>query len=198
MRKQLKKIYANIITFRKYDRLVCSFMKNNLQECEMTVIVENTPPLCSLNYCCSDTIREFKDIRVPFPKILEPKNGLAYISQLLEAVHITKCQVPSTKARIIIRMVEELQEVEFENSKQTQKIQFLSHQLNLWCKKCYSTQDFCFAVESFPHWFYDFLRDNSLVLSNEIKKSCYHFFCVNFKKILHKTFQKVNRPQQKM
>ena len=94
----------------------------------MTVIFENTPTLCS-----PLVLTAFKKgVRVPLYKILELNNGLAYISQFFEAVHIAKCYVPSTKARIF-GMVEELQEMEFEDSKQTQKLQFITHQLNLLC-----------------------------------------------------------------
>ena len=115
--KNLNKKYDYIITYRTNDRLVCSFMTKNFQDCEMTVIFENTSTLCS-----PLVLTAFKkDVRVPLYKILEPNNGLAYISQFFEAVHIAKCYVPSTKARIF-GMVEELQEMEFEDSKQTQKI----------------------------------------------------------------------------
>ena len=188
--KKLNKKYDNIITYRTNDRLVCSFMAKNFQECKMTVIVENTPTLCS-----PLVLTAFKKgVRVPLSKILEPNNGLAYISQFFEAVHIAKCYVPSTKARIL-GMVEELQEMEFEDSKQTQKLQFITHQLNLLCQKRYSTQDFCFAVESFRHCSYDSLRDY-LVLPNKRKVQAI-ISSVNLKEVLHKTFQKVNRPQQK-
>ena len=179
--------YDNIITYRTNDRLVCSFMTTNFQECKMTVIVENTPTLCS-----PLVLTAF--VRVPLSKILEPNNGLAYISQFFEALHIAKCYVPSAKARIFA-MVEELEEMEFEDSKQTQKLQFITHQLNLSRQKRYSTQDFCFAVESFPHCSYDSLRDY-LVLPNKRKVQAI-ISSVNLKEVLYKTFQKVNRPQQK-
>ena len=74
------------------------------------------------------------------------------------------------------------------------KLPFITHQLNLLCQKRYSTQDFCFAVESFPHCSYDSLRDY-LVLPNKRKVQAI-ISSVNLKEVLHKTFQKVNRPQQ--
>ena len=140
---------------------------------------------------CSDSIQERR--QSTFVQNFAAKQRIIIYFSVFRS--ITHSEIPSTKARIF-GMVEELQEMEFEDSKQTQKLQFITHQLNLLCQKRYSTQDFCFAVESFPHCSNDSLRDY-LLLPNKRKVQAI-ISSVNLKEVLQKTFQKANRPQQKL
>lgn len=63
------------------------------------------------------------------------------------------------------------------------------------CEKRYSTQDYCFAVESFPNCPFEFLREH-LMMPNKRKVQAV-ISSVNLGEVLTKTFQKINKPQQK-
>lgn len=188
--KDLNKKYDNLIISRDDNKLVCVFMRQDYQESELTIIVENKATLCS-----PLTLTAFKDgIRVPLSKILRPNNGLSSYSMFFDAVHAAKIFiVPVIDS--ITAVISKLENVEMEDNKQAQKMQFLIHQLKLHCDKHYSTQDYCFAVESYPHCSYEALREY-LVLPNKRKVQAV-ISSINLDEVLEKTFQKISKPQQK-
>ena len=179
--KELNKKYNNVIMSRTSDKLTCVFMTKDFHDCEMTVIVENKPTLCF-----PLTLIAFKNgMRVPLGKILNKNNGLSSYSQFFEAVHAAKNHTISVHERILAA-VADLERLEFEDNKKTQKLEFLAHQLKLLCEKRYSTQDYCFAVESFPHSSYESLRDY-LVLPNKRKVQAI-ISSIDLKNVIQKSF----------
>lgn len=81
--KELNKKYGNLIISRAEDRFVCLFMTDRYEESYLSIIVQNTPTLCS-----PLVLSAFKKgINVPLGKILNPNNGLNSYSQFFEAVH---------------------------------------------------------------------------------------------------------------
>ncbi|KAF2349009.1 hypothetical protein FHG87_020235 [Trinorchestia longiramus] len=82
--RNLQKQYKNLIISRSKERLACLFMTDNFSECNLSVIVENKPTLCS-----PLTLSAFKNgISVPLFKILHPNNGLRSYTQFDEIVRL--------------------------------------------------------------------------------------------------------------
>lgn len=187
--KELRK-YDNILISRTDDRFVCLFMSKDFTKCESTIIVENKATLCSPLILTAYK----KEIRVPLGQILHPNNGLSSYSQFHEAVNTVRNYVIPTVDRIL-EMAAVLEQLEFQDSKQQKKMEFITHQLKLLCEKRYSTQDYCFAVESFPNCSFEFLREY-LMMPNKRKVQAV-ISSVNLDGVLLKTFQKINKPQQK-
>ena len=190
--KELKKLYGNVIVSRSEDRLVCLFMSENYTECRVSVTVERKPTLCSPLTLCA-----FKDgLSVPLGKILNPNNGLGSNSQFLEAVRVAVNFDPPLE-QVLNKLVGVLQECSnnCSDNKKERKLTFLSRQLELLCQKNFSMQDYCFAVESFPKCSYEQLRDY-LVLPSKRKLQCI-VANVNKEEVLKKTFQNMQKPQQR-
>ena len=74
------------------------------------------------------------------------------------------------------------------------RLHFLTRQLRLFCNKTFTLQDYCFAIESFPHCNYDQLRD-VLVLPSKRKLQAV-ISATDVDTVLGKTFQKTNSEQK--
>ena len=190
--RDLQKQYKNLIISRSEERLVCLFMTENFSECSLSVIVENTPTLCSPLIC-----RAFKKgINVPLGKTLHPNNGLRSYGQFAEAVRLAiNYDIPFDK--MIENVVTLLQThtsacVNTENEK---KLVFLTRQLELLSQKQFSMNDYCFALESYPKCSYEQLRD-FLVLPSK-RKLQYITSSIDKDQVMRETFAKVKTLQQK-
>ena len=155
----LKQKYKNLIISREENQLICVFMKSDCSESDVTVIVD-----CKKTLTCDLTLTAFKQgIRVPLGKILNPNNGLNSNSQFLEAVHRAvnfqpDCDSLTLKVLNILRPHLSSPDSECcKSNKNTSKLEFLTHQLELIVHKHYSVDDYCFAIESYPHCNYDIL-----------------------------------------
>lgn len=192
---ELRKKYTNVIINRTNDRLVCVFMNDDFSESEVSIIVENKKTLT-----CVLTLIAFKSgIRVPLGKILHPNNGMNSNSQFLEAVHIAvnfdpHCDSVTRKVVDILRSHSSESDCCRDN-KNAQKLSFLTHQLQLLIEKQYSVNDYCFAIESFPHCNYELLREYLVLPSKRKLQSVVS--SVDTDSVLKGTFEKVKIDQQK-
>ena len=189
--KELKEKYVNVVITRSADRFVCVFMAEGFSDCKLTVVVENKQTMCS-----PLVLYAYKSgVKVPFGKILNPNNGLSSYSMFHEAVHFAHNVYELPLSEVLRKVVTVLQAQEVQDSKKAKKLDFLTNHLKLLADKQYTTADYCFAVESFPHCDYDILREY-LVLPSKRKVQGV-ISSVNMKELLTKTFRKVSKEQQK-
>ena len=96
--------------------------------------------------------------------------------------------------KVLRKVVTVLQAQETEDKK-AKKLDFINNNLKFLANKNCTVQDYCFAVESFPHCNYEALREY-LALPSKRKLQAV-FSSVNERDILSKTFAKFQKPQQK-
>ncbi|KAL8557910.1 hypothetical protein ACOMHN_066248 [Nucella lapillus] len=153
--KELKEKYVNVVITRSADRFVCVFMAEGFSDCKLTVVVENKPTMCS-----TLVLYAYKSgVKVPFGKIINPNNGLSSYSMFHEAVHFAHNVYELPLSEVLGKVVTVLQAQEVQDSKKAKKLDFLTNHLKLLADKQYTTADYCFAVESFPHCDYNILRE---------------------------------------
>ena len=188
--KELHKTYKNVIIHRTGEKILCLFMAENFHECTLTVIVENKPTLCS-----PLILSAYKDgVSVSLGKILNPNRGLASYSQFYEAVRLAVMfEVPLEE--VLKKVVCVLQGQQFSDMKKEKKLKFVTHQLELLGQKQFSMSDYCFAVETFPRCSYEQLREY-LVLPSKTKVRGI-VASVDRDKVLERSFEKMERPQQR-
>jgi hypothetical protein len=178
--------YQNLIISRTDVRFVCLFMSENWSECKLTVIVENTPTLCSPLTC---TIYK-SGISVPLGKTLHPNNGLRSLSQFFEAVHFSvNYAIPLDRVLEQVVSVLQGQAACCVDTKKEKKLVFLTRQLELLCHKMFSMNDYCLALESYPQSNYEQLRD-FLTLPSK-RKLRYITSAVDRDHVLKETFEKM-------
>ncbi|KAF2353212.1 hypothetical protein FHG87_016034 [Trinorchestia longiramus] len=169
--RNLQKQYRNSIISRSKERLVCLFMTDYFSECSLSVIVENKPTLCS-----PIPLSAFKNsISVPLFKILHPNNGLRSYTQFNETVRLLTHQPVSTPRK--------------------KKVGIFDTLVGTFNTEAVSTNDYCFAFQSYPKCNYEQLRD-FLVLSCK-RKLQYITSSINKDQMLRETFDKVQTQQQK-
>ncbi|KAF2350986.1 hypothetical protein FHG87_018260 [Trinorchestia longiramus] len=190
--RNLQKQYKNLIISRSKERLVCLFMTDNFNECSLSVIVENKLTLCS-----PLTLSAFKNgISVPLFKTLHPNNGLRSYTQFDETVRLAMhYDIPFDKT--IQNFVTLLQAhtstcVDTEKEK---KLVFLTRQLELLLQKQFSMNDYCFALQSYPKYNYEQLRD-LLVLPCK-RQLQYITSSIDKDQVLRETFDEVQTLQLK-
>ena len=161
----LQKQYKNLIISRSEEKFVCLFMTEHFSECSLSVIVENKPTLC-----CPLTCRAFKKgLSVPLGKAVHPNNGLRSNSQFKEAVRLAiNYDIPfDNKIQHVVTLLQANTST-CEDTKKEKKLVFLTRQLELLSQKQFSTNDYCFALKSYPKCSYEQLR-NFLVLPSKCK-----------------------------
>ena len=197
--KSLKKKYSKdyfLIFSRTNEQFVCLFMSLDLTECQLSVIVKTAKSLTSE---LAMTIHKC-GIRVPLGSILNPNNGLNSYSMFDEAVRIAVNFQPSC-GEIMKKAAKLLKDHTFNavdccrDNKNSKRISFLTHQLELAADKRFSMDDYCFAIESFPNAHYEQLRDVLILPSKRKLQSV--IASVNLDTVLDKTFQSLSVPQQK-
>ncbi|KAL8613459.1 hypothetical protein ACOMHN_007502 [Nucella lapillus] len=75
-----------------------------------------------------------------------------------EAVHFAHNVYELPLSEVLGKVVTVRQAQEVQDSKKANKLDFLTNHLKFLADKQYTTADYCFAVESFPHCNYDILR----------------------------------------
>ena len=190
--KDLHKSYSNLIISRSGERFICLVMSEDYQECNVSILVENKPTLCS-----PLTLRAFKNgVSVPLGKILSPNNGLSSYSQFHEAVRVAvNFDIPLDLVLKKVVTVLQAHTSDCRDNKKEKKLEFLTHQLQLLAQKQYTLKDYCFGVESYPRCSYEQLRE-FLVLPSKRKLQSV-VASINKDEVLRKTFQKLQKPQQR-
>ena len=83
----------------------------------------------------------------------------------------------------------------FNDSGKGQKLEFLTHQLELLWKKDYNVKDYCFAMQSYPNCKYEHMRD---FLTLPCKRKLQEIIsAANVPSVLQKTFNELKFEQQK-
>jgi hypothetical protein len=192
--KDLQKNYSesNLIISRSNERFVCVVMSEDFHECKLSILVENKPTLCS-----PLTLSAFKNgISVPLGKILSPNNGLSSYSQFHEAVRVAvNYDIPLDHVLKKVVTVLQAHTSDCIDNKKEKKLEFLTHQLQLLAQKEFTLNDYCFGIESFPQCSYEQLRDYLVLPSKRKLQSI--VASVNKDEVLRKTFEKVQKPQQR-
>ena len=194
--KELKKLYKNIIFSRTDDRLVCVFMTDDYSDSVLSVVVEDKATLTS-----PLSLKAFKSgIRVPLGNYLHPNNGFKSHQMFFDAVRRAvnfepHCDSLVEKIVSILGAHEKLDSDCCTDSDKRKKLYFLTHQLQLFVKKEYSLQDYCFALESFPHCKYEQLREYLILPSKRKLQSV--MSSVDIASVLEKTFRTLEVEQQK-
>ncbi|KAK7481829.1 hypothetical protein BaRGS_00026976 [Batillaria attramentaria] len=131
-------------------------MTENISECNLSVILENKPTLCS-----PLTFSAFKNgISIPLSKMLHSNNGLRSYSQFYEGVRIAvNSDIPFDKRIQNVVTLLQAHTSAFVDTKKEKKLAFLTRQLELLSEKQFSMNDYCFAHESYPQCSYEQLRD---------------------------------------
>ena len=181
----------NLITSRSQDKLVCMVMETDYSQCSVSVVVHNKSTLCS-----PLTLSAFKNgISVPVGKLLSPNNGLSFYSQFFEVVHSVMSHIHPVD-EVVNKVTNSLELVK--NNEQSpvkaKRLHFLTRQLRLFCNKTFTLQDYCFAIESFPHCNYDQLRD--VLVKPSKRKLQAVISATDVDTVLGKTFQKTNSEQK--
>lgn len=189
--KNLRKKYRNLIISRTKEKFVCLFMSEKMTCCNLSIIVENRPTLCSPLIMSAYK----KGINVSISKLLNPNNGLLYYSQFFESVHLAYNYVPPLND-VVDRIVSELENqiTDELDDKVNKKLVFLTRQLKLLVHKEFSMADYCFAVESYPRCDYEQLRD-VLVLPSKRKLQAI-VNSTEIDEVLKKTFDAVKAVQK--
>ena len=197
--KELLKLYGeNVVFSRTGSKLLCVFMNNDCSESLMTIVVENSKTLTS-----PCTLKAYKKgIRVPLKSSLHPNNGFKSRQMFFDAVNRAlkfefQCTSLLDKALDILSYRNiDICTCEFcEDLGKEKKLSFLIHQLQLLKKKNYTLQDYCFGLDAYPHCKYESLRDYLTLPSKRKLQSVVS--SVDITSILRKTFEKVEREQQK-
>ena len=142
------------------------------------------------------TISAFKNgISVPVGKLLSPNNGLSFYSQFFEVVHSVMSHIHPVD-EVVNKETNSLELVKNDEQSpvKAKGLHFLTRQLRLFCNTTFTLQDYCFAIESFPHCNYDQLRD-VLVLPSKRKLQAV-ISATDVDTVLGKTFQKTNSEQK--
>ena len=189
--KDLTKKYENIVITKSSDKFVCIFMTEDFKESLITIIVHNKATLCS-----PLTLYAYKrGIAVPLGKLLNPNNGLSSYSQFFEVVNLVFNYKPHLDNGVS-KAVEILQSINREllDDSKEKKLNFIIRQLQLLSNKKYSTNDYCFAIESFPTASYEQLRE---VISLPCKRKLHLIIsATNVKTVVEKTLKKTSRQQK--
>ena len=181
----------NLIISRSQDKLVCMVMETDYSQCSVSVVVHNKSTLCS-----PLTLSAFKNgISVPVGKLLGPNNGLSFYSQFFEVVHSVMSHIHPVD-EVVNKVTNSLELVKNDEQSpvKAKRLHFLTRQLRLFCNKTFTLQDYCFAIESFPHCNYDHLCD-VLVLPSKRKLQAV-ISATDVDTVLGKTFQKTNSEQK--
>ncbi|KAF2358646.1 Transposase Tc1-like [Trinorchestia longiramus] len=167
-------------------------MTDNFSACSLSVIVGNKPTLCS-----PLTLSAFKNgISVPLSKTLHPNNGLRSYTQFDETVRLVMhYDIPFDKTiQNVVTLLQAHTTACFDTEKE-KKLVFWTRQLELLLQKQFSTNDYCFALQSYPKCNYEQLRD-FLVLPCK-RKLQYITSSIDKDRVLWETSNKVQTLQQK-
>ena len=196
LKDDCKKRGQKLIISRTEDKFICIFMSDNFSECTGSIIVHNKPTLCS-----PLVIEAFQSgIRLTtLSSILNPNNGLAKYSQFFAVVNnvINGFHSLDNIAEKVASVLESAIQcaVDYPLDKM-KKLQFITRQLQLLHSKHFRPSDYCFAVEIFPRCSYEHLREFIILPSKRKLQSI--FSTTDIDKVLTKTFQKLQVPQQKL
>ncbi|KAF2360491.1 hypothetical protein FHG87_008753 [Trinorchestia longiramus] len=127
-------------------------MTDNFSECNLSVIFENKPTLCS-----PITLNAFKnDISVPLFKTLHPNNGLRAYTQFDETVRLAMhYDIPFDKTTQNVVTLLQAYTSACVHTEKEKKLVFLTNQLELLLQKQFSMNDYCFALQSYPKCNYE-------------------------------------------
>ena len=194
--KDLRKIHKDIIITRTSETLVCVFMKEDFSDCELSIVIEKQSALTS-----PLTLKAYKrGFRVPLGGYLHPNNGFNSLQMFLDAVNQALKFEPDCTSLVedFVGHMFKHQQVESEccaNSEKQKKMNFLTHQLHLVCKKHFTLQDYCFALETYPSCKYEHMREYLVLPSKRKLQSV--MSSVDIDSVLKKTFEKIAVEQQK-
>ena len=195
----LRKLYGeHLLITRSDEKLVCVFMKDDYSDSLLSIVIENKATLTS-----PLTLKAYKSgVRVPLGAYLHPNNGFKSRQMFFDAVrravnYELQCNILIEKALVLLgpHDTDTCASDFCKDSSKGRKLSFIKHQLELLSEKSYTLQDYCFALEAFPHCKYEGLRDYLTLPSKRKLQSVVS--SVDIAPVLVKTFEKVEVEQQK-